>query len=94
LIMQTMIARHRVRDHGVWRKFFDEYEGKRREYGITNPRVYHNAADQNDLVILFDIADEARVKEFGASDDLAQVAEKAGVVMDTFTIQIISDPWP
>ena len=89
--MPTMMAQHRVRDYDAWRTHFDEHEGKRREYGITNPRVYRNAADQNDVVMLFDVADEARAREFGASDDLRQTMEKAGVEMPTVSIKALPD---
>ena len=73
--MPTMIATHHVRDYDAWRPHFDQHEGKRREHGITNPRIYRNTADPNDLVLLADVADEARVKDFGASDDLRNVME-------------------
>ena len=73
------------------RVHFDEHEGKRREYGITNRRVYRNAADPNDLVLLFDVADEARAREFGASDDLQNIMRKAGVEMNTVSIKAIPD---
>jgi hypothetical protein len=43
------------------------------------------------LVLLFDAADEPRVREFGASSDLRRVAEKAGVEVDTFSIKVIPD---
>lgn len=89
--MPTMMTRHRVRDYDAWRKHFDEHEGKRREFGITSRRVYRNVADPNDLVLLFDVADQHRAQEFAATDDLRQIMEKAGVEMDTVNIKALPD---
>jgi len=72
-------------------RIFDQHKGKRREHGITNPRIYRDTADPNDLVLPADVADEARVKEFGASDDLRNVMEKAGVEMRTVSVKVIPD---
>jgi len=86
-----MMTRHRIRDYDAWRPYFDQHEGKRREYGITNARIYRNAADRNDLVLLFDVADETHVKKFGAFDDLRNVMEKAGVDMTTVSIAVLPE---
>jgi hypothetical protein len=34
------------------------------KFGSTNTRVYRNADDENDLLIMLDIAYEARAREF------------------------------
>ena len=89
--MPTLVTQHRVKDYPTWRPHFDQHENKRVEYGITNPRVYRNANDLNDLLLLFNVSDEARAKEFGQSDDLRNVMEAAGVEMSTCSMKILPD---
>ena len=89
--MPTLVTQHRVKNYDAWRAHFDRHEGKRVEYGITNPRVYRNASDPNDLVLLFNVADEARASEFGQSADLRNTMETAGVEMSTCSVKLLPD---
>jgi hypothetical protein len=79
--MPNLLTQHRVRDYEEWRPHFDRHEQTRVSAGISNPRVYRNASDPNDLVLLFDVADVERAKQFGQSQDLRETMEQAGVVM-------------
>ena len=78
--MGAMIVRHSVRDYGPWRAAFDAHEPARTAAGLTNGRVYRSAEDSNNLVLLFDIADRRRAEEFGASNELREAMQRAGVV--------------
>jgi hypothetical protein len=89
--MPTLVTQHRVKNYDVWRLHFDKHESKRVEFGITSPRVYRNAGDPNDLVLLFDVADEVRAKEFGQSADLRSIMEAAGVKMSTCAVKLLPD---
>ena len=62
--MPTVIFQEHVRDYSAWRSGFDGNEGQRAEFGCTNTCVYRNADDENDLLIMLDIADEARARKF------------------------------
>jgi methylthioribose-1-phosphate isomerase len=77
--MATMILQHKVRDYATWRPVYDAHEASRVRAGITNGRVYRNAGDANDIVILFDAADVAKARSWSASEDLATALRKAGV---------------
>jgi hypothetical protein len=77
-----------VQDYDAWRPHFDRHEETRKAHGITNPRVYRNANDPNDLVLLFDVADMERAKESGESQDLRSTMEKAGVIMPA-TVRVL-----
>ena len=50
--------------------------------------MYRNASDPNDLVLLFDVADVERAKQFGQSQDLRETMERAGVIMPP-TVRVI-----
>ena len=86
--MPNLLTQHRVKDYDAWRPHFDGHEDIRRSYGITNPRVYRNADDPNDLVLLFDVTDLERAKEFGQSQELRSTMERAGVVMPP-TVRVV-----
>jgi hypothetical protein len=86
--MPNLLTQHRVQDYDAWRPHFDRHEETRKAHGITNPRVYRNANDPNDLVLLFDVADMERAKESGESQDLRSTMEKAGVIMPA-TVRVL-----
>jgi hypothetical protein len=86
--MPNLLTQHRVQNYDVWRPHFDLHEQTRKAHGITNPRVYRNANDHNDLVLLFDVDDIERAKEFGQSQDLRSTMEKAGVIMPA-TVRVV-----
>ena len=69
--MPNLLTQHRVQNYDAWRPHFDRHEETRKAHGITNPRVYRNANDPDDLVLLFDVADIERAKEFGEFAGLA-----------------------
>jgi hypothetical protein len=50
----------KVKDYATWRTAYDGHEKSRLSAGITNGRVFRNAEDQNDVVILQDVADVER----------------------------------
>ena len=70
----------KVKDYATWRSGYDGHEKSRVSAGITNGRVFRNAEDQNDEVILQDVADEAKARVWFGSDDLKAAMQKAGVV--------------
>ena len=76
-----------MRDYNAWRSGFDGNEGQRAEFGCTNSRVYRNADDENDLLVMVDIANEARAREF--VEAVRKVQEAAGVIMSTVSVRIV-----
>ena len=77
--MGAMIVRHSVRDYGPWRAAFDAHEPARTAAGLTNGRVYRSAEDSNNLVLLLTSRTGGR-GEFGASNELRETMQRAGVV--------------
>lgn len=74
-----MIIRHQVADYAKWRPVFDADSANQQAAGLTNPRVYQEAGHAHDVTILFDMADLAKAKAFGASSALKASMHKAGV---------------
>ena len=78
--MASMIIHHRVRDYAAWRPGYDAHESSRVAAGITDGRVYRNAEDPNDIVIVANVLDPAKGARMAASDDLKTAMQKAGVL--------------
>jgi hypothetical protein len=78
--MASLIIQHKITDYAAWRPHYDHHETSRVGAGITNGRVYRNAADPNDIVIVADVADPAKARAWMAGDDLKTAMQKAGVL--------------
>jgi hypothetical protein len=70
----------KVKDYATWRPAYDGHEKNRLSAGITNGRVFRNAQDLNDIVILQDVADVAKARSWLSSDDMKATMQKSGVV--------------
>ena len=70
----------KVKDYAIWRTSYDGREKSCVSAGITNGRVFRRAEDQNDVVILQDVADVAKARIWLASDEMKAAMEKSGVV--------------
>jgi hypothetical protein len=70
----------KVKDYGTWRPSYDGNEKGRLAAGITNGRVFRNAQDPNDVVILQDVADVAKARTWFDSDEMKATMQKSGVV--------------
>jgi hypothetical protein len=70
----------KVADYAAWRKGYDGHEQARVSAGITNGRVFRNAADANDVVILSDVADVAKARTFLGAEDQKATMQKSGVI--------------
>ena len=78
--MASLIIHHKVRDYAAWRSGYDAHETSRIGAGITNGRVYRNAEDPNDIVIVANVSDPAKARDWMAGDDLKAAMQKAGVL--------------
>ena len=77
---ENLTAHFKVTDYATWRKGYDGHEQARVSAGITNGRVFRNAADVNDVVILSDAADLAKARTFIGGEDLKAQMQKSGVI--------------
>ncbi len=77
--MSTLLIRHKVEDYGAWKAAFDQHAAARRANGSQGGRIFRNAADPNEVVVLlaWDILERASL--FVDSDDLREVMARAGV---------------
>jgi hypothetical protein len=77
---ENVIVHHKVKDYNAWRKAYDGHEKSRAAAGITKGKVFRSAEDPNDVVLVMDVADVAKVRTWMASADLKTAMEKGGVI--------------
>ena len=77
--MAQFLVRHKVKDFAKWKAIFDEHGKKRKAGGSKGGRLFHNAKDPNEVVILFEWEDLGKARQFAGSEDLRQAMVRAGV---------------
>ena len=80
---ENLTIRHRIKDYPTWRTGYDGREKSRVAAGVTNGRVFRGAEDQNDVVILQDVADMGRARAWFSGEDMKAAMQKGGVVGPT-----------
>ena len=71
--MPHLLIRHHVEDYERWKPRFDLQIWARRSFGASACRIFINADDPHEVLILFDWDDHARARLFVQSDDLREV---------------------
>ena len=88
--MNYIMIRHQVADFAKWKPVFDGHESARASAGLKTERLLRNTDNPNEVVMLFSAQDLNKAKQFGASDDLRQRMQQAGVT-DKPDIYFLSD---
>lgn len=92
--MPWTLVRHKVADYSTWKPVFDEHASARREVGSKGGYVFRSADDPNEVIILIEVADLERAREFAESDDLRETMERAGVTdqPDVYFLELADRP--
>jgi hypothetical protein len=77
---ENLTVHLKVKDFNAWRTSYEGNEKDRASAGITNGRVFCNANDANDLVILQDVADVSKARTWLDSKEMKSMMEKSGVI--------------
>ena len=77
---ENLTLHFKVKDFNAWRTGYNGNEKGRVSAGITNGRVFRNADDLNEVVVLQDVADVAKARNWFGSDDLKAAMQKDGVI--------------
>lgn len=78
--MAKLFVHHKVADYAQWREVFDSLTPQRTSYGMTGQSVMQAAGDTNDVVIITEWKTLDNARAYGASPDLKQGMQKAGVI--------------
>jgi hypothetical protein len=77
--MPYLLVRHKVEDYARWKPIFDADAATRRASGSQGGRLFRNASDPNELVILFELADLEKARQYTQSEELRGKMQQAGV---------------
>src|SRR5215207_1926254 len=76
LRMPYMLVRHKVEDYERWKPGFEEHGATRKESGSKGVRLFRNADDPNETVILLEWDDLENARQFAQSDDLREAMQR------------------
>lgn len=77
--MPTLLIRHHIADYLVWKAVFDELEPTRRAYGSLEERLFRDAGDPLEIIVLLAWDDLERARLYVDSDDMREVMTRAGI---------------
>lgn len=78
--MTYLLIRHRVADFAAWKPVFDAHASARVAAGLTDADLLRDLDDPNQIVLLFEVADLPKAKEFCDSSSLRDKMREAGVI--------------
>lgn len=77
--MPYILIRHKVDDYDVWKPGFDGHSSTRASFGSSGGRLFRNADDPSEIIMLAEVESIDRAKELAASDDLRAKMKEFGV---------------
>ena len=77
--MAYLLVRHKVEDYERWKPGFDEHGATRTETGFKGGRLFRNADDPNETVILLEWDELDNARQFAQSEDLRETMQRLGV---------------
>jgi hypothetical protein len=78
--MPHLLVRHKVSDFSKWKSAYDAHSPARKEGGLQEEHLLRNMDDPNEVILLFEVKDLEKAKEFSHSASLREAMQKAGVV--------------
>jgi len=77
--MAHMIIRHKVEDFDGWKPAFEDHRPTREAAGLRDIYLWRNADDPNEVILLLEVSDVSKAREFATSSDLKDRMRSAGV---------------
>ncbi len=78
--MPYLLVRHKVKDYAKWKAIFDEHGATRKAGGSKGGRLFRNAENANETVIIFEWDSLEKARRFAQSEDLKKTMQRAGVI--------------
>jgi hypothetical protein len=78
--MRYLLVRHKVAEFDQWKSAYDAHLPSRQKAGLKQEHLLRNIDDPNEVLILFEVEDLQKAREFSEGSDLSAAMEKAGVV--------------
>ncbi len=92
--MPYLLVRSKIQDYAKWKPVFDEHAPTREAMGSKGGYVFRNADDPNELLVLLEVEDLSRARQFAQSDDLRQAMQRAGTTdqPDIYFLEVADRP--
>lgn len=92
--MPYILVRHKVADYAKWKPVFDEHGAARKASGSKGGRLFRNADNPNEVIILLEWDDLGKARQFAQTQDLRQTMERSGVIdqPDVYFVDEVEKP--
>ena len=70
----------KVKDFNAWQTSYNGNEKNRTSAGITNRKLFRNADDPNDVLVLQDVADVSKARTWYGSREMKSMMATRGVM--------------
>jgi len=78
--MTHMLVRHKVADFDKWESVYKDHRPARETAGLKDLYLWRNEGDPSEVVLLFEVSDVARAKDFVNSPEADEKKQAAGVI--------------
>lgn len=78
--MAAICVENSVADYTKFRVHFDNNARMRTEAGMTNPRVFRNADNPNNVLVMVDVADPLKARQALVNPEYRAAMKDAGIV--------------
>src|SRR5260221_10184727 len=78
--MNHLLIRHSVADFTKWKEAYDAHASARENAGLKEMHLLRNTDQMDEVVILFEVRDIQKARDFANSADLREAMQNAGVV--------------
>jgi hypothetical protein len=78
--MNYVLVRHKVADFSKWKPVYDAHLPARQAAGGTELYLLRNIDNPNEVIVLLEVEDLQKAREFVASDDLRERMQESGVI--------------
>jgi len=74
-----MMIRHKIKDYDKWAPGFHAHADVRKETGELSYHIYRDIDDPYQVILVFEMADLDKAREFSWSEDLKKAMRAAGI---------------
>ncbi len=78
--MAYLLFRGKVKDYKKWKPIFDEFADIRKKYGSKGGRLFRNADNPNEPVILIEWESIEKARKYTQSEEIKKAFERGGVI--------------
>jgi hypothetical protein len=76
--MPFLLIRHKVKDFAAWKPVFEDHSATRKAAGSKGGYLLRNHDDPNEVVVLLEVEDLGKARQFAQSADLKEAMQRAG----------------